>query len=438
MFHRKHQRLRRLVAGAAVTATASVGLVALAGAAHAAVLPPDLQKFANCPIQNPDVSACYYIETSSASLTAGTFPTMTTTDPMILQFGIIPNLNGQTSTTTVAPANGAPVLQAPTIEVPGGLLHLPWDVSGALAAYITPTIVGLPDLTIGNLNGVNGPVMTLDLKARVHNPFTDVLSGLGDGCFIGSDSSPIHLALTTGTTNPPPPNQPISGVPGTFDFSHIADGVLAITGTTVVDNTWGLPSASGCGALSEGGPDALDWIVDLDDGQANAGPGHNSATMSTTIYSTSAANIRSHLSAAGNQVADAGFEDSGMGPWSCAGSCGVDQGLGNQHSGSNNGWVRMISGWNDIHQDVSVVPNTDYTLTGWIRTSANNTDGYFGVRDMQTNVISEQKFGNLPGYTQLTVNFNSGDRTMVEVYGGVWALGSDTWAQLDDFSITAD
>ena len=141
--------------------------------------------------------------------------------------------------------------------------------------------------------------------------------------------------------------------------------------------------------------------------------------------------------APGDKVVDGDFESDGMGPWTCAGSCGVDHGLGNQHTGTGNGWVRYVSGWNDIHQDVAVAPNTDYTLTGWIRTSSNNTDGYFGVRDMQTNVISEQKYGNLPGYTELTVNFNSGDRSEVEVYGGVWALGSDTWAQLDDISITA-
>ena len=30
-----------------------------------------------------------------------------------------------------------------------------------------------------------------------------------------------------------------------------------------------------------------------------------------------------------NVVTDPGFEDSGMGPWHCAGQCGVDQGLGN-------------------------------------------------------------------------------------------------------------
>lgn len=139
---------------------------------------------------------------------------------------------------------------------------------------------------------------------------------------------------------------------------------------------------------------------------------------------------------AGNAVADPGFESAGMGPWTCAGQCGVDQGLGNAHSGANNGWVRNTTGWNDIDQTISVAPNTDYTLTGWVRTSADNSAGYFGVRDLGGNVIGEDEYNSLPGYTELTVHLNTGDNTSVEVYGGLWALNQDTWAQFDDVSLT--
>ena len=138
----------------------------------------------------------------------------------------------------------------------------------------------------------------------------------------------------------------------------------------------------------------------------------------------------------GNAVADPGFESSGMGPWGCAGQCGVDQALGNAHSGANNGWVRNTSGWNDIEQTVSVAANTNYTLTGWLRTSANNNAGYFGVRTTGGTVIGEDEYNSLPGYTQLTVHLNTGGNTTVQVYGGLWPNG-DTWAQLDDVSLTA-
>ncbi|WP_436698460.1 hypothetical protein [Nocardioides sp. BYT-33-1] len=428
-------RLRRSAVGLAALAAAvgTVGLVGVAASpARADVLPPALEKFANCPVQNPDVTSCYYIETNNTSLTAGSFPTMTSADPIIMQFGGIPDLVNET-TIEVAPANGVSALTASPMEVPGGILGIP-GASGPLAAYVTPEIVGLPELNLSNLNTpTDEPVMNLNLKARISNPFTDALTILGTKCTIGSNSSPIKLNLTTGTTNPPGPNTPISGVPGTWDFSQVGAGVIKITGQTVVDNAWALPKAANCGLTG-----ALNPIIDLADGQANAGPGHNTAILKTTIYQASAARVRAALAAPGNQVADAGFEDPGMGPWECVRQCGVDHGLGNARTGTGNGWVRNTEDWNDIHQTISVAPNTDYTLTGWVRTSASNENGYFGVRTVDDAVIGEKKFGRLNGYTQLSVSFNSGDRTRVEVYGGVHPTWwRDTWAQFDDFSVTA-
>jgi S-formylglutathione hydrolase FrmB len=138
----------------------------------------------------------------------------------------------------------------------------------------------------------------------------------------------------------------------------------------------------------------------------------------------------------GNVVADGDFMNSGNGPWSCSGSCGVDHNVGNGYASPNNGWVRNVNGWNDIDQTVSVRPNTNYTLTGWLRTSPNNNAGYFGVRDTSGNVIGEDEYNSLPGYTQLTVNFNSGSRTSVVVYGGLWPPDlQDTWMQIDDVSL---
>jgi D-arabinan endo alpha-(1,5)-arabinofuranosidase len=71
-----------------------------------------------------------------------------------------------------------------------------------------------------------------------------------------------------------------------------------------------------------------------------------------------------------------------------------------------------------------------------VRTSANNTAGYFGVRGVNNGpIVGETPFGALTGYTQLTVSFNSGPHSVLEVYGGMWAQG-DTWVQLDDVSLT--
>ena len=41
----------------------------------------------------------------------------------------------------------------------------------------------------------------------------------------------------------------------------------------------------------------------------------------------------------------------------------------------------------------------------------------------------------LASYTQVTVQFNSGANHSVELFAGLWTTG-DTWAQVDDFSLT--
>jgi S-formylglutathione hydrolase FrmB len=130
-----------------------------------------------------------------------------------------------------------------------------------------------------------------------------------------------------------------------------------------------------------------------------------------------------------NPVVNGGFE-SGLAPWVCSGQCGLDT-AGLARTGTRNGWVRNTSGWNDVHETIAVQANRTYTLTGWVRTSANNNAGYFGVRTAGGQVVSERPFGRLDGYTQLTVTFNSGANTSLVVYGGLWANG-DTWLQIDD------
>jgi S-formylglutathione hydrolase FrmB len=133
-----------------------------------------------------------------------------------------------------------------------------------------------------------------------------------------------------------------------------------------------------------------------------------------------------------NVVGNGDFESGGT--WTCVGTCGLDLGAGLAHAGAGNGWARGNAGWNDLHQTVPVAPNKTYTLRGWVRTSGNNTDGYFGVRTPSGQVVAEQKLGSLPGYALLVVTFNSGNNTSLDVFAGLWANG-DTWLQLDDVSM---
>jgi len=98
--------------------------------------------------------------------------------------------------------------------------------------------------------------------------------------------------------------------------------------------------------------------------------------------------------------------------------------------------VRNTSGWNDLHQTITVTPNHTYTVSAWIRTSANNTDGYFGLRTTGGQVVGQTKYGNLPGYTQVTKTVNSGSNSQLVIYAGLWPNGGDTWAQVDDVTVS--
>ena len=135
-------------------------------------------------------------------------------------------------------------------------------------------------------------------------------------------------------------------------------------------------------------------------------------------------------------VVNGGFEAAGLAPWACTGNCGADHGAGLARTGTGNGWVRNTSGWNDLHQTITVAPNRTYAIKAWVRTSTNNADGYFGLRTTGGQVLGEQRFGRLDSYTALTVNVSTGSNTSVVLYGGLWANG-DTWFQIDDVSATA-
>jgi S-formylglutathione hydrolase FrmB len=135
-----------------------------------------------------------------------------------------------------------------------------------------------------------------------------------------------------------------------------------------------------------------------------------------------------------NVVSNGGFE-SGLAPWACQATCGRDAN-GLARTGVGNAWVRNTSGWNDVHQRVNVDANRNYRVTGWIRTSANNADGYFGLRSASGQILGERKYGRFDGYTKIEFDVNAGNNTQLDVYAGLWANG-DTWAQVDDISVVA-
>lgn len=80
----------------------------------------------------------------------------------------------------------------------------------------------------------------LSMKLKAVNPV------FGANCYIGSGTHPMVIAPTPGTTDPPPPNQPISGHVDSAYFNGTESIVLA----TVVDNAFAAPRAFHCGPKS--------------------------------------------------------------------------------------------------------------------------------------------------------------------------------------------
>jgi hypothetical protein len=122
--------------------------------------------------------------------------------------------------------------------------------------------------------------LSLPVKVKLENPL------LGGACYIGSETSPVTLNLTSGKTAPPPPNEPISGKVGHFEFKDEFEFV-EITNNTLVDNAFAAPQATGCGGLLA---PVLDPVIDAKLGLPSAA-GHNTAIQNNTIKEATASGV---------------------------------------------------------------------------------------------------------------------------------------------------
>ncbi|UNK71086.1 DUF4185 domain-containing protein [Microbacterium sp. H1-D42] len=143
-----------------------------------------------------------------------------------------------------------------------------------------------------------------------------------------------------------------------------------------------------------------------------------------------------------NLITDASFErsttlgDGTNGSWGAKPNSGIDNSPAAGFTGDRRAFVRNNTGWRDIWQDVAVEPDTTYRVTGFLRTSVNSDNGYFGARTLDGTVLGEAHFVSVGAWTRFTVEFDSGDRDAVQVFGGVWTNSGDIWMQLDDVSLT--
>jgi len=245
----------------AVLGIGAASLLVLAVAAPAMAAPKgDFAVFAQCPLKNPAVNLCVFVQSSGGEFIIGN-KTVPVNKTITLQGGSI--VNEETGAETfVAAANGETLSKTP-LAVPGGLLGIKaptwWPKEaqewfnkqineGLTGVTATAELVGNPGISRTNLLFQEGVALSLPVRLHLNNAI------LGSGCFLGSKAHPVTFNLTTGTTSPPAPNKPITGVVGELEFKDEFQ-LVVIKGNKVVDNAFSAPGVEGCGG-------AFSFVVD--------------------------------------------------------------------------------------------------------------------------------------------------------------------------------
>lgn len=235
--------------------------------------------FTHCPVgvvTNPDTGA--KVTTCIAAVgKGGTFKlgrtTVTLTPGTDLQGGLGLGPSGS----EFVPALDGMTLTGPAQSVPGGVLGvtgLENLLPGVTDIGAVVTLVGQPGFSLGRDIDI-----TLPVQVQLKNAL------LGPNCAIGSPADPIVLHLTTGTTTPPAGVEPMTGTPGAPKQPPLGTSVLEFVGQTVVDNTFAVPAATGCGILG-----LLDPIVNARSGLP-AAPGVSAATLVTNSFLVAASQV---------------------------------------------------------------------------------------------------------------------------------------------------
>jgi hypothetical protein len=255
--------LRRFAAAALGAGLAALAAGGLPRPASADDVPPGLD-FTDCPTvaqlppdANLDFYQCNVTVIGGGELKIGSID-QTITEPIKMTWatGFDPG--------TLEEHDVFGPMRAEPQRVKGGVLGIEGsDFVPLLQISAQPQLAGDPELA------PEGTVaLRLRLKLKTINPL------LGDTCSIGGDTDPIVLNLTYVTTNPPPPNKPITGT-GPHD---IGGGVIA---STPVDNAFAVPKSSGCGWNG-----ILDGIADFRAGLPSAAGGNTAVFESYTKIKT--------------------------------------------------------------------------------------------------------------------------------------------------------
>lgn len=231
-----------------VAAGATLVALALAGPAQAQEPAEGFEQFAGCPTAAESESSilCIRSEVTGGHLQVGN-KDVPIKQPLVISGGV----NAEFAE-FMANENGG--LSKVKQEVPGGIIGLTgldWLVN----------FLGLEGLKLYAVSELAAPPrnftfssVTIPLKVKLENP------ALGGNCYIGEDEpgEAIVLNLITGTTEPPPPNEPITGQEPTFGFEN---NIVKVSDGIYVDNSFAAPETDGCELVIFGIPIGIDGLV---------------------------------------------------------------------------------------------------------------------------------------------------------------------------------
>jgi hypothetical protein len=225
----------------------AAGCMALFGAAAPAMAYSEVKgkaakevfkKFVDCPIAAGEY--CTYAETLSGEFKLGS-KTAPIENPLVLQGGLKSLGTLQEITLPLTPPlYGAEEVSKTPQKLPGGLTGISEGIGGEVSATAELVKGGTVLVAPANLFGVE-PAVTLPIKIHLQNEL------LGENCYIGTDSDPIVLHLTDYKTSPPAGTESISGKKGEEVSINRGRG-FELKGNTLVDNTFAVPAATGCGS----------------------------------------------------------------------------------------------------------------------------------------------------------------------------------------------
>jgi hypothetical protein len=241
-------KMKKFIAGGMTAALAALvfASMALASSHHPK---GEFAQFGECPLNRATITDCIYSVSSGGGFTVGK-KTVPLVNPVTLQGGFE---GGGSEIKFFGAENGDTLSKTPQ-PVPGGLLGITaptwwpkfiqdWfneQINKGLTGVTATVELAAPATSITlnteNLLTEEGTALGLPTKIKLSNAI------LGSNCYIGSNSKPVQIDFTTGTSGA------VKGAAGELSFNE-AFTLITISGGSLVNGTFAAPGVSGCGGI---------------------------------------------------------------------------------------------------------------------------------------------------------------------------------------------